>query len=135
MTEPEIQELADLRLLRSAPGLSDAQRLRLRRELLERVAACDWCTIGVMAPDAEAAWRALRSFEQAMGWPPLAAPPTTGEEVEGAVFLKGHQRSGQVWLRREEGLGQGVLVSGHSESAPAGEGTWGPLPLDFFAAP
>ncbi len=134
MTLPESPRLVDLRGHRSAPPLTESQRLALRGELRQKVAACEWCTIGVMAPDPAAAWRALRGFEQALGWSPL--PASQPDEVtDGPVFLKGHQRSAQVWLRQESGLGEGVLVSGHSESHPEVEDTWGPLPLDFFAGP
>jgi hypothetical protein len=49
------------------------------------------------------------------------------------VFLKGNQRTGLFHLRREEGLGEGILISGHGAADPAAEDTWGPLPLDLFA--
>ncbi|MFN9621921.1 MAG: DUF1824 family protein [Cyanobacteriota bacterium] len=131
MMEREIARLEDLRAFRSVPPLTPAQRLGLLAELRQRVAACDWCTIGVMAPASGVAWQALRGYERALGWPPLA--PSDPEEVHGPVFLKGHQRNGTVLLREEEGLGEGVLISGHSDLNPAAEDTWGPLPLDLFA--
>lgn len=132
MTASDIWRLADLRGHRTAPSLLMSQRLQLQEELRERLADCDWCTIGVMAPGSEAAWSALRSFEQALGWSPLM-PCEDGQVVEGPVFLKGHQGNGQVWLRQETGLGEGVLVSGHSAANPDCQDTWGPFPLDFFA--
>lgn len=131
MTEPHITALADLRGLRSAPQLSPAQRGALQEELRRRVGACEWCTIGVMAPDASRAWTVLRQFEQALGWSALAA--ADAEETEGAVFLKGHQRNGTVRIRDEDGLGEGVLISGHGAANPDDDDTWGPLPLDLFA--
>jgi hypothetical protein len=131
MTLPDGVQLADLRCHRTAPPLTGLQRRQLQEELLQRVAACEWCTIGVMAPDSRAALAALRSFEQALGWASLAGPEQD-EGIEGPVFLKGHQRSGQVVLREEAGLGQGVLLTGHSAANPDLEDTWGPLPLDFF---
>ncbi|MFO7629685.1 MAG: DUF1824 family protein, partial [Prochlorococcaceae cyanobacterium] len=82
--------LAALRGLRTAPLLSGADRQRLRSELDRCLAACDWFTIGVMAPSAEAAVAALRAAEGALGWPALeAAPsPTEGEggQIEAGVF-------------------------------------------------
>jgi hypothetical protein len=131
MMEREIARLDDLRGFRGAPPLTPAQRLRLQAELRQRLAACDWFTIGVMAPSSGAAWQALRSYERALGWPPLASP--NAEEASGPVFLKGHQRNGTVRLREEAGLGEGVLISGHSDDNPAVEDTWGPLPLDLLA--
>lgn len=132
MTLPEPCQLADLRGLRSAPSLNPVQRHSLQAELRQRVAACDWCTIGVMAPGSEAAWEALRSFEHGLNWPPLPAS-SEAESTQLSVFLKGHQRKGQVWWRAEEGLGEGVLITGHCDSNSDLEDTWGPLPLDFFS--
>jgi hypothetical protein len=131
MTEREIARLDDLRGFRDAPPLSRPQRRRLQEELRQRLAACDWCTIGVMAPSSAVAWQTLRSYEQALHWPLLA--PSNAEDASGPVFLKGHQRNGTVRLREEAGLGEGVLISGHSDGNPAAEDTWGPLPLDLFA--
>ncbi|MFI0403149.1 MAG: DUF1824 family protein [Cyanobium sp.] len=133
MTTALIQELADLRGHRSAPPLSHLQRLVLQQELRQRVAACDWCTIGIMAPGGEAALGCLQSFEQAFGWPRLGAMDHTEiRALGGPVFLKGHQRTGKLGFRVEAGLGEGVLLTGHSDTNPEVEDTWGPLPLDFF---
>ncbi|MEB3316668.1 MAG: DUF1824 family protein [Cyanobacteriota bacterium] len=133
MTAREIMRLEDLRGFRGAPPLTPDQRLRLQAELRQRVNACDWCTIGVMAPASGVAREALRRFEQALGWPPLADASAV-VDPQGPVFLKGHQGNGTLWLREEAGLAEGVLISGHSASDPAAEDTWGPLPLDFFAS-
>ncbi len=130
--------LADLASLRTAPVLSPNQRSGLLADLNSRLAACDWFTIGVMAPSADAALAALRACERALGWPALTAHGQNLEPktVEGPVFLKGNQHSGQFMLRAEAGLGEGILISGHlkGEPDPAREGTWGPLPLDLFDA-
>ena len=122
--------LADLRALRSAPDLDGDQRRGLAHELQDRLAACSWCTVGIMAPEASVAIEVLRQLEASLGWEPMALG---GEPLpEGPVFLKGNQNTGLALLRAETGLGQGVLISGHGAVDPAGEGTWGPLPLDFF---
>ena len=133
MTTPAIQGLSDLRGLRSAPSLTPEQQLLLQKELRQRLAACDWCTIGIMAPSSDAALACLRSFEQALGWPWLGLnDPDASRPILEPVFLKGHQRTGKVALRAEAGLGEGVLVTGHSDTDPDVEDTWGPFPLDFF---
>jgi hypothetical protein len=135
MTTASIQGLVDLRGHRSAPPLSPQQRLVLEQELRQRLAACDWCTIGIMAPGTEAALASLQSFEEALGWPRLGATDDAETRaIRGPVFLKGHQRTGKVGLRAEAGLGEGVLVTGHSDTDPEVEDTWGPLPLDFFTS-
>jgi hypothetical protein len=135
-----VSALADLRGLRTAPSLGASEREVLRRELESLLAACDWFTVGVMAPTAAAAVDALRTAEQALGWSPLEPHPSLGPqgeriagEAEGPVFLKGNQNTGTYSLRQEGGLGEGLLISGHSPADPAAEDTWGPLPLDFFA--
>jgi hypothetical protein len=129
-----LPSLADLRGLRSAPTLELAGRRALRAELDRRLAACQWFTVGVMAPSAHAAVRSLRSTETALGWPPLDPDPAVAapEVSSGPVFLKGNQSTGRFLVRSESGLGEGILISGHSPSDPEAGDTWGPLPLDFF---
>jgi hypothetical protein len=131
MSAAAIGRLDDLRGFRGAPSLNPEQRDHLREELRQRLDACDWCTIGIMAPSSDAALAALRSFERALRWLPLEA--NSLEATTGPVFLKGHQRNGSLRVREEEGLGEGVLITGHSDVASSAADTWGPLPLDLFA--
>jgi len=129
--------LASLRALcglRSAPTLSAEQAAGLRAELQPLLARCDWFTIGVMAPSAAAAVAALRAAEAANGWEALELDPACEalEAIEGPVFLKGNQNTARFLVRREAGLGEGILITGHSPADPDAEDTWGPLPLRFF---
>lgn len=130
--------LAELRGLRSAPPLDPEGRRVLREELDRQLGACEWFTVGVMAPSAAAAVATLRSTETALGWAPLD-PDTAGtaagmgdDPSASGVFLKGNQSSGRFQLRAEAGLGEGILISGHGPAGSGGGDTWGPLPLDFF---
>jgi hypothetical protein len=133
-TPASLSTLAALCGLRTAPELTAAARQALRSELDQRLAACEWFTVGVMAPSASQAVAALRACEKALGWEPLQAPGReTSDSEEGPVFLKGNQRTGHFLLRPESGLGCGLLITGHSSVAPEAEDTWGPFPLDFFA--
>ena len=50
----------------------------------------------------------------------------------GPVFLKANQKSGEVRIRIEHGLGEGILISSQSSDTKKACFTWGPLPLDFF---
>ncbi|MEY4360045.1 MAG: hypothetical protein RLZZ631_1531 [Cyanobacteriota bacterium] len=128
--------LADLRGLRTAPQLESAQREALRAELQPHLQRCEWFTIGVMAASAAEAVAALRAAETALQWQPLELDPA-GEalgSIEGPVFLKGNQNSGRFLVRRETGLGEGILITGHSPVEPEAEDTWGPLPLNTFSA-
>ena len=126
--------LAALRGLRTAPGLDAADRRALRSELETHLRACHWFTVGVMAPAALEAVAALRHLEAALGWAALELDPA-GEAlaaIEGPVFLKANQRTGRFLVRRELGLGEGLLITGHNPADSTCEDTWGPLPLDFF---
>jgi len=131
-TEPSIPGLAGLRGLRSAPRLDAEASGRLRQELTPLLAACDWFTLGILAPSSAAAVAALRQLEAAQGWPNLQPAEADGG-ASGSVFLKGNQRNGLFQLRHEQGLGEGILITGHGAADPAAEDTWGPLPLDLFA--
>ena len=60
--------LDDFRGLRTAPDLSAAERQSLHAQLLDRLSACEWFTVGVMAANAEQAIAALRQLEAVLGW-------------------------------------------------------------------
>lgn len=127
--------LAAFRGLRSAPVLLAPERAALLSELQPCLDACDWFTVGVMAPSAEMAVRCLRQLEAAMNWAALEFDPGSEalETIEGPVFLKANQNTGRFLVRRETGLGEGLLITGHSSADPEAEDTWGPFPLDLFA--
>ena len=126
--------LTSLRELRTAPTLSEDERHIVRQQLQPLLAACDWFTVGVMAPTGTAAISALRACEAQLGWQPLDPDPGSPQaaDVPGPAFLKGNQNTGRFLLRPETGLGEGLLITGHSVANPDAEDTWGPLPLDLF---
>ncbi len=128
--------LVELRGLRTAPELDGDQRAQLMLELEQRLTCCDWFTIGIMAPSADGAMNALRATEARLQWSALettATPESPAPLGAGPVFLKGNQSTGQYSLRQEDGLGVGILITGHAPANPDAEDTWGPLPLDFFS--
>jgi len=131
MSDPMIRTLADFGSLRNAPELQPEQRVALAQELVEVMKAFDWFTVGIMAPSSDAALTALRSLEQALDWEAMRLDNQQGEP--GPVFLKANQSTGLIRIRVEHGLGEGVLISGHSHDPNQAGTTWGPLPLDFFA--
>ena len=53
--------------------------------------------------------------------------------AKGSVFLKGNQKTGNVYIRSENGLGEGILLTCQHEKALTKSSTFGPLPLDFFS--
>ena len=52
--------------------------------------------------------------------------------ADGSVFLKGNQKTGNVFIRSESGLGEGVLLTCQHENDSEKSLTYGPLLLDFF---
>ena len=56
----------------------------------------------------------------------------TSPSLATTVFLKGNQRTGLFQLRKEAGLGEGLLITGQEAPEPIASETWGPLPLDLF---
>ena len=131
MTENPIQCLEDFATLRTAPELNDNQRAALRPALDDAMASFDWFTVGIMAPSKENALNALRSLESSLSWEAMTIE-AEAEDV-GPVFLKANQSNGLIRIRVEHGLGEGILISGHSNIPEQTGMTWGPLPLDFFA--
>lgn len=130
----ETLNLDNLRGMRTAPTLSLEQRQQLKQELSQALARCQWFTVGVMAPGEAEALGALRALELGLGWSAMAAASEPAAIAAGqSVFLKGNQRTG-TYLLRQEGLGEGLLITGHHSEDSSVEGTWGPLPLDLFAA-
>ena len=51
---------------------------------------------------------------------------------DGCVFLKGNQKTGNVFVRSENGLGEGILITCQYDEDSEDSSTFGPLPLDFF---
>ena len=52
--------------------------------------------------------------------------------ADGSVFLKGNQKTGNVYMRSENGLGEGILLTCQYEKNSEESFTYGPLPLGFF---
>ena len=53
--------------------------------------------------------------------------------ADGSVFLKGNQKTGNVLIRSENGLGEGILLTCQYDKDSGENSTFGPLPLDFFS--
>ena len=130
MIDSQIKSLKDLQNLRSAPTLDEAQSKALLEELYEYMNEADWFTVGVMAPSTKLAIFILKAMESHFHWPPMniASKPNT----DGPVFLKGNQKTRDVHIRIEYGLGEGVLISCQHENQELEADTLGPFPLDFF---
>jgi len=126
----EINKLVDLNNLRTAPQLSNSQEKKLLKELEANIFNADWITIGIMAPSDNKAIEALKSISKK--YSSIKFENLDSLHAEGSVFLKGNQKTGNVFIRSENGLGEGILLTCQYEEESSKSSTFGPLPLDFF---
>ena len=126
----EINNLFDLNSLRSAPNLSKRQIKNLLKELEANIFKADWITIGIMAPCDKKAIEALQSFSKK--YSSIQFGILDSLQADGSVFLKGNQKTGNVFVRSENGLGEGILITCQYDDCANESNTYGPLPLDFF---
>ena len=126
----EINKLVDLNSLKTAPQLSNTQVKKLLEELEAKILNADWITIGIMAPFDVKAIEALQSISKKYS---LIKFGNLGSlHADGSVFLKGNQKTGNVYLRSENDLGEGILITCQYDQDTEGSNTFGPFPLDFF---
>ena len=125
-----INNLVDLDSLRSAPQLSKREIKKLLEELEANIFNADWITIGIMARSDFDAIEALQSISKK--YSSIKFRNLDSLRANGSVFLKGNQKTGNVFMRSENGLGEGILLTCQYEDATEGFSTFGPLPLDFF---
>ena len=126
----EINQLRDLNSLRSAPQLNKLQIKKLLQELDENICNADWITIGIMAPSDLDAIAALKSISKKYSFIKFRDQETLN--ANGSVYLKGNQKTGNVFIRSENGLGVGILLTCQYDHESREASTFGPLPLDFF---
>ena len=126
----EINKLVDLNNLRTAPKLSYAQEKKLLEELEANILNTDWITIGIMAPSDVRAIEALQSISKK--YPSIKFGNLGSLHADGGVFLKANQKTGNVFVRSENGLGEGILITCQYDEDVKGSNTFGPFPLDFF---
>ena len=126
----EIYKLVDLKNLRSAPQLSDKQKEKLFEELKAYIFNAHWITIGIMAPSDKKAIEALQSISKKHF--SIKFGNLGSLQADGAVFLKANQKTSNVFVRSENGLGEGILITCQYDEGANESNTFGPLPLDFF---
>ena len=130
MNVMEINYLVDLNSYRSAPQLSKIQTKKLLEELKSKILDADWITVGIMAASDFEAVDALKSISRK--YSSIKFLGLDSLNADGRVFLKANQKTGNVFIRSENGLGEGILVTCQCEEDSAESSTFGPLPLDFF---
>jgi len=126
----EINSLFDLESLRSAPQLSKRQMKKLFEELETNILHADWITIGIMASCDNEAIEALQSISKK--YSSIKFGNLESLHADGGVFLKANQKTGNVFVRSENGLGEGILITCQYDEDVKESNTFGPLPLDFF---
>ena len=126
----DVNYLSDLNSLRSAPQLSKTQIKKLLMELEPYLLNADWITIGIMALNDYKAIEALKSISKK--YSSIKFGSLESLHAHGSVFLKGNQKTGNVYIRSEKGLGEGILLTCQYDKDDGESSTFGPLPLDFF---
>ncbi len=126
----DIVSLNDLNGLRSAPELRKSQIKKLFIELDKNIKNADWITIGIMAPSENEASGALQTITKK--YVSIKFRDLDYIHEDGSVFLKANQKTGNVYIRTENGLGEGILLTCQYDEDPEESRTFGPLPLDFF---
>ena len=126
----EINKLVDLNNLRIAPQLSNRQQKKLLEELEANILNADWITIGIMAPSDNKAIKALQSISKK--YSSIKFGNLDSLHSDGGVFLKANQKTSNVFVRSENGLGEGILITCQYDEGFKESNTFGPLPLNFF---
>ena len=126
----DITNLVDLNNLRTAPILSNRQEKKLLEELEAHIFNANWITIGIMAPCDNEAIEALKSISEK--YTSIKFENLDSLHADGGVFLKANQKTGNVYVRSENGLGDGILITCQYDESTIESNTFGPLPLDFF---
>ena len=125
-----INKLEDLNNLRTAPQLSNRQEKKLLEELEANIFNADWITIGITAPSDNKAIAALQSISKK--YSSIKFENIGSLHADGGVFLKANQKTSNVFVRSENGLGEGILITSQYEEDAKESNTFGPFPLDFF---
>jgi len=126
----EINKLVDLNSFRVAPKLNNSQVKKLFGELESNISKADWMTIGIMAPSDIKAIEALQSISKK--YSSIKFGNLDSLSANGSVFLKANQKTSNVFIRSENGLGEGILITCQYDENSHESNTFGPLPLDFF---
>ena len=126
-----IKNLVDLNNFRTAPQLSNIQVEQLSEELEANIFNADWITIGIMATCDTKAIETLQTISKK--YSSIIFENLDSLHADGSVFLKGNQKTGNVFIRSESGLGEGILITCQYDDHTEESNTFGPLPLDFFS--
>ena len=120
----------DLNSLRSAPNLNTNESNRILRQIDKKILIADWVTIGIMAQTDQEAKVALNSIIKKYDYKFFKNFDQI--KASGTVFLKANQKTGEVYIRSENGLGEGILLTCQYNDLSLSSKTYGPFPLKLF---
>jgi len=126
----QINKLIDLNKFKTAPILDLDQIQKLAMELEMKIANSDWLTIGIMAKNDVEAKIALNTFIQKYSFSSFINFENL--KASGNVFMKGNQKTGEVYIRSEYNIGEGILLTCQYDDPSKDSTTYGPFPLSFF---
>ena len=127
----KINDLKDFNSLRSAPLLNKTESIKIFNQIDKKILNSDWITIGIMAKSDEDAKEALNSIIVKYKYKNFK----NFEQINatGNVFLKANQKTGEVYIRSENGLGVGILLTCQYNDLLNHSKTYGPFPLNLFS--
>ena len=125
-----ITNLNELNHLRSAPFLDKSESEDILSQINIKIKDSDWITIGIMASNEQDAKKALNSIIQKYNF--KFSKNFNELRASGNVFLKANQKSGEVYIRSENGLGEGILLTCQYNDLSIHSKTYGPFPLNLF---
>jgi len=125
-----INNLDELNHLRTAPYLDKFESEVILNQINSKIINSDWITIGIMAISDKDAKKALTSIIKKYNFKFFKS----FNEIKalGNVFLKANQKTGEVYIRSENGLGVGILITCQYNNLPNYSQTYGPFPLNLF---
>ena len=126
----KINNLLDLNNLRSAPFLNKNDSLRILNQIDKKILNSDWITIGIMAKSDADAKEALNSIIRKYNYKSFKIFDQIN--AKGHVFLKANQKTGEIYIRSENGLGEGILLTCQYDDLLIYSQTYGPFPLNLF---
>ena len=125
-----IETLKDLNRFNTAPSLDSHQKKSFLFEISRKIVNSDWVTIGIMATSDKEAIYSLKSITNRFN--KIKFNDFDQLQASGDVFLKANQKTGKVYLRSDNGLGNGILVTCQYDDPSLISATYGPFPLSFF---
>ena len=126
----QINQLSDLNQYKTAPVLDSYQSQKLSEELDSKIVDSDWLTIGVMAKSDIEAKNAFKTIIQKYSFKEFK--DFRDLNALGHVFMKGNQKTGEVYLRTDYGFEEGILLTCQYDNTYKNSMTYGPFPLMFF---